>query len=61
LNVKKLDEITEECDSGGGTQFVDFETSKGVFQLTVYNRHNGYYGHDILIESKQTGKVEMCL
>lgn len=33
----------------GGIQFVDFATDKGVFQLAVYNAHNGYYGHGILV------------
>jgi hypothetical protein len=33
----------------GGIQFVDFVTDKGVFQLAVYNAHNGYYGHGILV------------
>lgn len=31
-------------------QFINFETDRGVFQLTVYNTHNGYYGHDIFIQ-----------
>lgn len=30
-------------------QFVNFRTSKGTFQFTVYNCHNGYYGHDITV------------
>ena len=34
---------------GGGVQFVDFVTDRGVFQLAVYNSHNGYYGHGIAI------------
>ena len=38
--VKYLDE--------GGVQFVTFKTSRGDFQLAVYNAHNGYYGHGIL-------------
>lgn len=33
----------------GGIQFVDFITSRGKFQLAVYNAHNGYYGHGIVI------------
>lgn len=33
----------------GGIQFVDFVTSEGTFQLAVYNGHNGYYGHGILV------------
>lgn len=33
----------------GGIQFVTFQTSSGSFQLAVYNAHNGYYGHGILV------------
>jgi hypothetical protein len=39
-----------EC---GGVQFVDIQTSRGVFQVAVYNFHNGYYGHNIWIRSNQ--------
>ena len=38
-----------EGDDGGGIQFVNFFTNKGMFQLAVYNAHNGYYGHGILV------------
>jgi hypothetical protein len=34
---------------GSDVQFVDFVTSGGVFQLAVYNAHNGYYGHPVLV------------
>lgn len=34
---------------GGGIQFVDFITNKGKLQLAVYNSHNGYYGHGIVV------------
>lgn len=35
---------------GGGIQFVDFIFDDNlVLQFAVYNSHNGYYGHDILI------------
>lgn len=27
--------------------FIDFVTDNGVFTLTVYNEHNGYYAHDV--------------
>lgn len=43
--VEKSDFYVDE----GGIQFVDFVTSDGVFQLAVYNGHNGYYGHGILV------------
>jgi hypothetical protein len=44
--VTKMD---DEYIGNGEIQFVDFITDKGVFQLAVYNSHNGYYGHGILI------------
>lgn len=33
----------------GSIQFVDFVTDAGVFQLAVYNAHNGYYGHSVIV------------
>ncbi len=33
----------------GAVRFVDFETDRGVFQLAVYNAHNGYYGHGVIV------------
>lgn len=29
--------------------FVDFMTDKGTLQFAVYNHHNGYYGHHIIL------------
>lgn len=60
LNKKILDEKDIYLD-GGGIQFVDFVTSEGVFQLAVYNGHNGYYGHDILILKDNEIVLENCL
>jgi hypothetical protein len=33
----------------GTAYFVNFYTSKGMFQLAVYDSHNGYYGHSFYI------------
>ena len=49
LNKQKVEESDYYDGDGGGIQFVDFVTNKGTFQLAVYNAHNGYYGHGILI------------
>lgn len=52
LNTKKFEEqglSTNFLD----TMFVTFKTNKGLFQLTVYNEHNGFYGHDAVIISQQ--------
>lgn len=40
---------SEHGFDGGGIQFVTFKTSSGDFQLAVYNSHNGYYGHGIIV------------
>jgi hypothetical protein len=31
--------------------FVNIETTKGLFQITVYNEHNGYYAHDVYVSN----------
>lgn len=45
--------LKSHCEWGldhGGIQFVDFIMNDGaVLQFAVYNAHNGYYGHPILI------------
>ena len=48
LNQKVVEESDYYVDAGG-IQFVDFVTDKGVLQLAVYNGHNGYYGHGIIV------------
>ena len=46
--------FAEGCfDYGGGMIFFNIDTTKGTLQFVAYNGHNGYYGHDVQIESKQ--------
>ncbi len=33
--------------------FIDVNTSRGTLQFALYNDHDGYYSHDIIIKSKQ--------
>jgi hypothetical protein len=40
----------------GEAIFVNLETSKGTLQLTVYNSHNGFYSHEIIIRANQLPK-----
>lgn len=54
LDKKKIDEL--EYSDCGGAMFVDLETSKGVLQFVAYNGHNGYYGHEAVLISKQLTK-----
>lgn len=50
--------ISELNDIVGGheephTMFVNLETNKGTLQFTLYNEHNGFYGHKVRIVSHQ--------
>lgn len=56
LNNKKIEEI-EYLDEGGA-MFVNLETNKGLLQFVAYNSHNGYYGHEAVLVSKQLNKTE---
>ena len=49
LNHSRVDNSGYYVGCDGGIQFVDFVTSQGILQLAVYNAHNGYYGHGILV------------
>lgn len=68
LKVEIVDEAlnkeTFEKDCGdvydGGVMFVNFETDRGTFQLTAYNKHNGYYGHTAKVISRDLN-TEMSL
>lgn len=37
----------------GSLMFVDIVTDRGLLQFVAYNEHNGNYGHDALVVSKQ--------
>ena len=60
LNKQKFED-SDYYEDGGGIQFVDFKTSTGTFQLAVYNAHNGYYGHGIVIARGSTILLEDTL
>lgn len=48
LNTERVEQ-SDYYEDEGGIQFVDFVTDRGTFQLAVYNGHNGYYGHGVLV------------
>lgn len=52
LKTEPIEEL--EYIDEGGVQFVTFKTSRGDFQLAVYNGHNGYYGHGIIVAEDDT-------
>lgn len=33
--------------------FINFETDRGELQFAVYNNHNGYYGHEVIIKREK--------
>lgn len=47
--INSLQNAYNSCDYHN-IQFINFETNKGVLQFTVYNCHNGWYGHDVTIK-----------
>jgi hypothetical protein len=42
----------EELDAGD-IMFVNIETDRGTFQIALYNAHNGFYGHEAKVESRE--------
>lgn len=56
LNNKKIEEL-EYLDCRGA-MFVNLETSEGLLQFVAYNSHNGYYGHEAVLVSKQLNCTE---
>jgi hypothetical protein len=51
LNTKVIDAVSDLEE--GEAMFVNLETSNGLLQLAVYNSHNGYYGHEMVVISMQ--------
>lgn len=49
-------EVHEDVGMGDyeNAAFIDIVTIRGVLQLTVYNHHNGYYGHDVILLDGET-------
>jgi hypothetical protein len=37
----------------GDVMFVNITTDNGLLQFVAYNEHNGYYGHEACVVSKQ--------
>jgi hypothetical protein len=51
MMTRIVDFLNNEGIDNDSTMFVTFETTKGTFQITAYNEHNGYYGHDAVVIS----------
>lgn len=59
LDKKKFEEKTDGGIYEGDVMFINLETNKGTLQFTLYNSHNGYYGHTAKVISKRQEKVEV--
>ncbi|KFN03218.1 hypothetical protein D0U04_28810 [Bacillus clarus] len=57
--LKKHDLDIEDEYFEGDVMFVDIVTSKGTLQFVAYNEHNGYYGHEAKVISKQINHDEV--
>lgn len=62
LNVTEHTTTEDDDDEDDGetqVMFVNFVTSRGVFQMTVYNQHNGYYAHTAKLVSRYRDGTEI--
>lgn len=52
--------ITEKVPNTyeGSAMFVNLETDRGTLQFVAYNEHNGYYGHDAIVQCSQLDHSE---
>jgi len=57
--LKAHDEVDIDNMYVGGVMFVNLETSEGLLQFVAYNEHNGYYGHEACVISKQITDYEI--
>jgi hypothetical protein len=59
LNTKTIEEMFPYgLETPGSIMFVNLDTSEGLLQFTVYNDHNGYYGHSAYVISEQLNHEE---
>lgn len=63
LNVNLTDTLLKKVETidsmyEGDAMFVNIETDKGLLQFVAYNEHNGYYGHEAVVISKQLNHSE---
>lgn len=54
--LKPSEEFDVEDMYEGDVMFVNLETSEGLLQFVAYNEHNGYYGHEACVVSKQVNE-----
>lgn len=55
--VTTIPDLEYGLDAGGAV-FVNVVTDRGTFQLAAYNAHNGYYGHEAVVISRDVKTSE---
>lgn len=64
-NVCKVlaDQVKEDYVDEDEMQFLNINTSNGVIDFAVYNSHNGYYSHTVILKivNKKTGEEKFQL
>jgi len=53
LCVARVEREEAHTRDDGDIMFVNIDTDRGVLQFCAYNKHNGYYGHQAVVISKQ--------
>lgn len=56
---RKEEPENNEDLNAGDVMFVDIRTNRGILQFVAYNAHNGYYGHEARVSSKQLTHSEV--
>lgn len=46
----------EYVDKELRAEFINIYTTKGLLQITIYNEHNGYYGHYVFFDILENNK-----
>lgn len=56
-----IKDLEEEYVGSSETCFLNIHTSKGDIDFAVYNSHNGYYSHTVILKitNKKTGEVSL--
>lgn len=57
LGVDMLD--CDDTIEHQSVMFVNIETNRGTLQFVAYNEHNGYYGHEAVVQSTQLNHFEI--
>lgn len=56
--VTTIPDVEYGLDAGAAV-FVNIVTDRGAFQLAAYNAHNGYYGHEAVVISRDLNVSEI--